>query len=207
MTTENAGIRDEEAGWPVIERVSRFQGGVISVRTDSVRMADGTIAKRDVVEHPGSVGVIALDEADRVLLIRQYRHPPGRMLWEPPAGIRDHDDEPLLETAHRELYEEAGYRAREWHTLIDAFTSPGMSDERMRVFLARDLTPVPEEERFVGQHEEACLPQTWVPLDAAVSKILAGEIHNPTAVMGILAAYAARTRSFRDIRTSHVSEG
>ena len=113
---------------------------LISVRSDKVRMPDKNYAERTVVSHPGAVAVVALDEANQVLMIRQYRHPVGYQLWEIPAGLRDIDGEPLLATAQRELREETGYQAREWHVLIDNFTSPGFSTERVRIFLARGLS-------------------------------------------------------------------
>lgn len=194
-------IKDSRERWEVVGSRELFRGRVIGVRVDRVTMPNGSgteVAEREVVSHPGAVGVLALDDADRVLLIRQYRHPVGYLLWEAPAGLRDVAGEPLHETARRELQEEAGYRADTWHVLVDDFTSPGMSDERMRIFLARDLTEAPSD--FTAIHEEADMPVVWVPLDEAVGKVLAGDIHNPTAAMGILAAYAARARGFGDLR-------
>lgn len=200
-------VRDVPEHWEVTRSTRRFEGRVVSVRTDSVRMPDGGTADRDIVEHPGSVAILALDEADRVLLLRQYRHPAGYLLWEAPAGLRDVDGESLRQTAERELYEETGYRAREWHTLLDAFTSPGMCDERIRIYLARGLSAVAEADRFVGVHEETDMPLAWVPLEEAVSRVLEGKIHNPTAVMGILAACAARSSGFGRLRPADAPEG
>src|SRR5215469_4135540 len=105
------------------------------MRTDDVRMPDGDIAVREVIEHPGAVAVVALDERERVLMIRQYRHPAGATFWEVPAGLRDVEGEPLVHAAQRELLEEAGCRAGDWRVLTDTFTSPGISNERLRVFL------------------------------------------------------------------------
>jgi ADP-ribose pyrophosphatase len=177
---------------------------VIAVRTDAVVFPDGSTAARDVVEHPGAVGVIALDGHDRVLLIQQYRHPVGRLMWEPPAGILDEPGEPPLETAARELFEEAGVRAGRWDVLLDAFTSPGMTDEAIRIYLARDLSAVPEDERHVGEHEEADMPTAWVPLDQAVEAVLAGRLHNPFAVMGLLATKYARDHGWSGLRPADV---
>ncbi|MGI8336152.1 NUDIX domain-containing protein [Actinomadura scrupuli] len=209
--TASTDVRDVPERWEVVESIDRFAGHVVKVRTDVVRMPDGDgtgIARRDMIAHPGSVGVLALDEDCRVLLLRQYRHPAGHLLWEAPAGLRDVAGEPLRETAARELIEEAGYRATEWHTLVDLFTSPGMSDERVRIFLARGLTEVPVAEiGFERVHEEADMPIVWVPLDEAVAKVLAGDIHNSLAVTGILAAYAARATDFRDLRAADAPEG
>lgn len=194
------GLADAPAGYRVAESTTRFAGKVIAVRTDSVEMPGGSCVERDVVMHPGAVGVIALDEAGRVLVVQQYRHAPGRLLWEPPAGLLDVDGEPAHEAAARELHEEAGYRAGNWRVLVDTFTSPGMSDEAMRIYLARDLTPVDDDERFAGEAEEADMPVAWLPLDEAVAKILAGELHNPTTVAGVLAAAAARADGYTRLR-------
>lgn len=195
-------VRDLPERWERVDSVERFAGRVVRVRSDRLRMPNGDrmeIVTRDVVAHPGSVGILALDDDDRVLLIRQYRHAVGHLLWEAPAGLRDVDGEPVWRTAARELAEEAGFRAERWHTLIDFFTSPGMSDERKRIFLARGLTEVTDDD-FQRIHEEADMPLAWVPLDDAVGKVLGGEIHDPTAATGILAAHAARARGFRDLR-------
>jgi 8-oxo-dGDP phosphatase len=186
-------IRDVAARWPVISSAELGRGDIIRIRTDMVRMPDGDIVGREVVEHPGAVAVLALDEAGRVLLIRQYRHPVGALLWEIPAGLRDVAGEPPLVTAERELLEETGYRAADWRVLVDYFSSPGISSERLRIFLARGLTRVPDADRgYVPEHEEAHLVVAWVPLDEAVARFLAGDLHNGVAAVGILAAYAAR---------------
>ncbi len=193
-------VSDEPASYRVSGRAERFTGRVIAVRTDSVEMPAGHLVERDVVVHPGAVGVIALDEQDRVLLVQQYRHAPGRLLWEPPAGLLDAPGEPPQATAARELYEEAGYRATEWDVLVDFFTSPGMSDEAMRVYLARGLTAVADGQRFAGEDEEADMPAVWLPLETAVAKVLSGQLHNPTTVAGVLAVAAARASGYATLR-------
>src|SRR5262249_6373153 len=152
-------------------------------------------AERIVATHPGAVAVVALDDDDQVLMIRQYRHPAARLLWEIPAGLRDVDGEPLLTTARRELAEETGYEAREWRVLTDFFTSPGFSTERIRVFLARGLEAAPDS-GFEREHEEKFLEFGWVPLADAVRLSLAGKLHNGTTVAGLLAAHAARADGF-----------
>ncbi|MEU8267187.1 NUDIX hydrolase [Sphaerisporangium sp. NPDC049002] len=200
-------VHDVPASWEVLDSKERFEAYVISVRTDTVRMPRDEVADRDYVVHPGSVAVVALDEEDRVLLLRQYRHPVRRMLWELPAGIRDVPGEPLVDCAARELAEEAGYRAATWHTLLDIYTSPGMADERIRVFLARDLSEIPEEENgFVRRHEEVDMPVVWIPLAEGVNRALAGMIHNSPAVAGILAAYAALSDGFAALRPADAEE-
>ncbi len=200
-------IADVPERWPVVSSAERMRGKIIAVRTDEVRMPDGGIAERDVVEHPGAVAVLPLDESDRVLMIRQYRHPVGRLLWEIPAGLRDVEGEPPPRTAERELLEEAGYRASDWRVLVDHFSSPGMSSERLRIYLARGLTHVPEAERgFVREHEEAHLLLAWVPLEEAVARVLAGDLHNGIAAVGILAGYAARMDGFATLRAADAPE-
>jgi 8-oxo-dGDP phosphatase len=173
----------------------------VTVREDMVRLPDGEVVGRELVEHPGAVAVVALDELDRVLMIRQYRHPVAATLWEIPAGLRDVDGEPLVETARRELAEEAGYQASDWRVLADFLSSPGISTERLRVFLARDLTVVPADQReYVRHHEEAYLTVAWVSLDEIVRRILSGDLHNGVAMVGVLSAYAARADDFRTLR-------
>jgi ADP-ribose pyrophosphatase len=187
-------LRDVDEQWPVVGEPWRARGALVTLRTDQVQMPDGQVAKRDVVEHPGAVAIVALDDDDWVLLIRQYRHPTGHLLWEIPAGIRDVAGEDPLHTAQRELLEEAGYRARDWRVLADIFSAPGITTERLYIFLARGLTAVPESERggYVAKHEEAHLLVRWLPLRQAVNLFLAGDLHNGVTAVGILSAYAAR---------------
>jgi len=200
-------IADTVEEWPVVSSAERYRGKIINVRSDTIRSPDGNTAEREVVEHTGAVGVLALDESRRVLMIRQYRHPVGRLLWELPAGLRDVAGEPVLQTARRELLEETGYRAARWNVLVDYFSSPGIITERLRVFLARGLELVPEAERdFVPQNEEAHLLVDWVPLEEAVSLVLAGELHNSVAVVGILAAHTAGADGFGSLRAADAPE-
>jgi ADP-ribose pyrophosphatase len=183
----------------VLSSEQRFAGRVWSVRSDTVDLGDGQTVVRDVVDHPGAVGILALDDADRVLLLRQYRHPVGAMLWEPPAGLLDVDGEDPLEAARRELYEEAHLQARDWRVLVDYANSPGGTTEVFRCYLARGLAAA-DGDRHEGTGEERDMPYVWVPLDDAVGMVLEGRLHNPTAVTGILAAHAARTRGFDALR-------
>ncbi len=186
--------------YPVLSSTSVFRGRVLGLRTDEVRMSDGAVAVREVVEHPGAVGIVALDDADRVVLVNQYRHPVGRYLDELPAGLLDVAHEAPLAAAHRELYEEAALTAREWHVLVDLFTSPGMSDEAIRIYLARDLRPVPDADRFVAEHEELTLTVHRVPLDEAVQRVFAGTLVNASAVAGVVATWAARRQNWSSLR-------
>jgi ADP-ribose pyrophosphatase len=200
-------IADQVEHWPVVERKELVRSILVAVRTDTVRTPDNDLAERDVVLHPGAVAVLALDATGRILMIRQYRHPVGRLLWEIPAGLRDVAGEDPWATAQRELVEEAGYRARDWKILADYYSSPGFTDERLRVFLARDTEPVPEAERhFVPRDEEAHLLHAWVPLDEAVRKVFAGELHNGPAALAIMAGYAARSEGFDRLRPADAPE-
>lgn len=188
-----ADLSDEAHAWPVLGSSVLAAGRIATLRQDAVQLPDGRAVQREVVEHPGAVAIVALDSRDRVLMIRQYRHPARAMLWELPAGLRDVDGEPLLATAQRELLEEAGCRAGVWRVLSDYLSSPGISTERLRVYLARELTMVPAGQReYVRHDEEAYLTVAWVPLADAVRRVLSGDLHNGVAIVGILSAYAAQ---------------
>jgi ADP-ribose pyrophosphatase len=184
--------------WPVVSSEDQLRNWLITVRTDKVQMPDNHYAERTVVTHVGAVGILALDERDRVLMIRQYRHPVARQLWEIPAGLRDVTGEELADTARRELLEETGYAAREWHTLVDSYASPGITTERIRIFLARGLEPAETDYERVG--EEKYLRTEWVPLAEAAHLVLAGKLHNSATITGILAGYIASSEGFSALR-------
>jgi ADP-ribose pyrophosphatase len=183
--------------YQVLESARVFEGGVIAVRRDELSMPGDTTAARDVVEHPGSVAVVALDDVGAVVLVRQYRHPIGRELDELPAGILDKQGEPAAETAKRELAEEAGLGADTWHVLVDLLTTPGMSDEASRIFLARGLHEV---DRDIQEHEEAEMTSFRVPLSELVDGILSGRYENSLLVAGVLAADHAVRNDFVGLR-------
>ncbi|NKY60984.1 NUDIX domain-containing protein [Nocardia flavorosea] len=165
-----------------------YNGAIVALRLDQVEMPGGRIVEREVVEHHGAVAVVAVDDDEQVVLIRQYRHPLGERLLELPAGLIDIAGEDPLAAAQRELAEETGLAAREWSVLVDVALSPGFTDEALRVYLARGLS---ETDRPAPEHEEADLELVRMPLDAAVRAALAGEIVNATAVAGLLALSAA----------------
>ena len=201
-------LDDAPGSWPVASSAELGTGRIVRLRQDEVELPDGQHVHREVIEHPGAVAVVAVDQTDRVLLIRQYRHPAAATLWELPAGLRDVAGEPLLDTARRELREEAGYQANEWHLLADFLSSPGISTERIRVFLARDLSVVPEgDDEYVREHEEAYLTAAWVPLTEVVSRIQEGHLHNGVTILGILSAYVARGAGFHGLRPADEPEG
>ncbi|HEY5335779.1 MAG TPA: NUDIX hydrolase [Mycobacteriales bacterium] len=169
----------------VLSSVEQFHGHVITVRTDEVRLSSGAVVHRDVVVHPGAVGIVALDDRGRVALLEQWRQPVGQRLWELPAGLLDVPGERAQIAAARELVEEAGLVAEEWHTLVDTLSSPGMTDEATRIFLARGLRTV---DRPPAEAEEADLVLRWVPLQHAVDEVLDGTLRNAMACVGVLAA-------------------
>lgn len=166
-----------------------YSGAIVALRVDTVAMPGGRSAKREVVEHHGAVVILALDDEDRVVLIRQYRHPLGMRIWELPAGLLDMAGEAPEVGAARELAEEAGLAARRWAVLVDIAASPGFTDETLRVYLAEELSEVA---RPAPQDEEADIEIRRVPLAEAVQMVLGGEIINGAAVSGILALAAIR---------------
>ena len=193
-------IADEPAELTVRSSELAYHGMVWDVRRDEVDLGDGQTVTREVVVHTGAVGVLVLDEQDRVLLLRQYRHPVRSYLWEPPAGLLDVDGEDPLIAARRELAEEADLTADEWHVLVDYFNSPGGTTEAFRCYLARGVHEVPEPDRHDREHEERAMVPVWVDLDEARDLVLAGRLHNPTTVTGVLAAVVARESGWATLR-------
>ncbi|GAB2947566.1 NUDIX domain-containing protein [Streptomyces sp. NPDC059173] len=185
------GIQDTPEEWQVTATVTPFTGKKTSVRTDQVVMPDGSVHGRDYQVHPGSVAVLAIDDEDRVIVLRQYRHPVRHRLWEIPAGLLDIPGENPLHAAQRELYEEAHVKAEDWRVLTDVYTTPGGCDEAVRIFLARDLSEA-EGERYAVAEEEADMEQARVPLDELVRSVIAGDLHNNCLVVGVLALTAVR---------------
>lgn len=190
MTANTPPLVDTAEEWEVRATATPFVGNKTSVRTDDVVMPDGTVARRDYQVHPGSVAVVALDDQDRVLLLKQYRHPVNMKLWEVPAGLLDIPGENPLHAAQRELYEEVHVKAEDWRVLTDVYTTPGGCSEAVRIFLARDLSEA-EGDRFEVEDEEADMEFARVPLAELVRGVLAGELHNNCLVVGVLSLAAA----------------
>lgn len=181
-----------------------YEGRIWDVVSDDFQLSeDSAVLTRDFIDHPGAVAVLPMNDAGQILLLRQYRHPVGMDLWEIPAGLLDIEGEDFVVGAARELAEEADIAAGTWHVLADFFNSPGSSSEAIRIYLARDLTDIPHHERHERTDEEAEIEFHWIDLDDAVAAVLAGHLHNPSAVVGILAAAAARSNGFRDLRPAH----
>jgi ADP-ribose pyrophosphatase len=169
-----------------------YEGRVITLVKDTVAMPGGGDSVREVVRHPGAVAVVALDGEGNVVLLRQYRHPVNGYLWELPAGLRDADGEPPLETAKRELAEEVQLAAERWSLLTTSYSTPGFCDELILVYLAEGLSDVARPEGFTVEHEELDMEVRRVPLAEAVQRVFDGDIRNAAAVIGLLAAAQAR---------------
>ncbi len=165
-----------------LERKTIFEGKVVRLYLDRVRLPDGKEAEREVVLHRGAVGMVALDHEGGVFLVRQYRHATGEHLVEIPAGKLDADEDPM-ECARRELMEEIGCAARSWHRLASFYTSPGFSDEVLHLYLARGLVQgdaSPDEDEF--------LEVMRVSLHEALSMVARGEIKDSKTVAGLALA-------------------
>lgn len=187
-----AELADVAVTWPVVGHSVLGRGAVSDFVDDRVRTPLGQTMTRQYLLHPGAVGVIAWDDADRIAVVRQYRHPVGFRLTEPPAGLLDHDHEDYLVAAQRELAEEVGLRAGRWNVLVDLFTTPGANQESLRIYLARDLAATAAPDGFVADHEEAEMDVCWARRADLVDAVLAGRVQNPTMVAGVLALEAAR---------------
>ncbi len=197
---DDLGLRDSSAPRPVLDSQVVHDGMIWDVVRDVVDLGGSGTVTREYVRHPGAVAVIALNDDDDVLLLRQYRHAVRAELWEPPAGLLDVPGEDPLAAARRELAEEADLVAGSWWLLAEYLSTPGASDEALRIYLARDLSPVPDGDRHDRQAEERDIVADWLPLDDALTAVLAGRIRNPSTVVGVLAAHAARSRGWRDLR-------
>ncbi len=169
-----------------------FDGAVWDVRRERFAFGDGELV-REFVAHTGAVAVLAIDDDDRMLAIRQYRHPIRERNWELPAGLLDVEGEDPLEASKRELAEEADLVAADWEPLIQLHTTPGGSDEIIHVFRATGLTAAPEV--FARDGEEADIVTRWVAVEEAVNAVLAGRARNGIFMAAVLAEHARRTRA------------
>lgn len=188
-------LADESFAVTVVDSTEQFHGHVWDVRRDRFEYGSDEIS-REYVDHTGAVAILALDENDRAMLIRQYRHPIGMRDWEIPAGLLDIKGEDPLVAAQRELAEEADLEASEWSVLVDFFTSPGGSTETIRVYLARVLSATPPFERT---EEEASLETRWASLDEIVDALLQRRIGNSILGIAALAAQASKARGWASL--------
>jgi 8-oxo-dGDP phosphatase len=184
--------------YEVVGSETKYDGKLLKLRVDDVRMVDGTVAQREIVTHPGAVAIVALDEDGKIVLVNQYRPAVRAQLDELPAGLLDVDGESALDAAKRELAEEAQLRAADWNVLVDIHSSPGASTEAVRVFLARELSA--SEDEYQADHEEMTMTVSREPLPDAVRRALTGGITSAPSVAGILAAVHGRATGWRDLR-------
>jgi 8-oxo-dGDP phosphatase len=188
-------LADEPADRPVLASRTVFAGKVWDVRSEDVDLGPAGVVTREYIAHNGAVAVAAVDDQERVLLVRQYRHPVRHLMWELPAGLRDVADEAPEVTAARELWEETHHRAGRLDLLLDTFLSPGSSSERMIMYLARDVT-LAEGAPHDADGEELGMETAWVPLDDLLEGVLARRFHNPSLSLGALALSALRDRGW-----------
>jgi 8-oxo-dGTP pyrophosphatase MutT (NUDIX family) len=200
MVLGRAELLDVALSWPVVESTVLAHGAITDFVQDEVRTPDGGTVKREYVRHPGAVAVIALDDQERVALVRQYRHPVRHRLVEPPAGLLDVEGEDYLVGVQRELAEEVDLAAGQWHVLVDLFSTPGILGESLRIYLARDLSTASAPEDFVREGEEADMDVVWASLTDLVDAVLAGQLHSPSLVSGVLAAEVSRQRGWTSLR-------
>jgi ADP-ribose pyrophosphatase len=159
-----------------------YRGRVIDLWVERITLPNEKQMSLELVHHPGGAAIVALDDQSNVCLLRQYRHAAGGYIYELPAGKID-DSEPPIDTAQRELREEAGMQAADWQTLGRMYSSPGFCDEIIHLYLARDLTPVPVE------HEEhEIIEVEWVAFDEAMERAASGDINDAKSVTALFRA-------------------
>ena len=199
-----------ESGRELVSSERVWSGPIFAVDADHVRLGPGQEpVARQVGVHHDAVAVVALragedssqgDGAPEILMVRQYRHPVRASLWEIPAGLLDVPGEQPAVAAARELAEETDYTAATWNTLAEFYASPGFTTEGARIFLAQDLSLLPEDRRIPREAEEAEFVPTWVRLDEAIDAVMDGRLHNPSTVLGVLATAQARARGWAELR-------
>ncbi len=187
--------------WPVVSSHDLHRDDwVVALREDVItRPGHPEHFSRISLEHPGAVIVLAVDDDERVMCLRQYRHTSGHLFVELPAGLRDAGDEPPVETAKRELREEVELEASEWRLLLSTFASAGITDEVHEIFLARGLVPAPRGD-FEMQHEEAEMEHFWVPMAELLEAVLEGRVRQGPLVQAVLAYAVLRQRGTLDAR-------
>lgn len=190
------GLSDDPVTVEVIASETVYRGNVWNIDKDTF-LLNGDSITREYMAHTGAVAILALDERDRVLLIKQYRHPIRSRDWELPAGLLDIRGESPLHAAQRELAEEADLQAENWALLSEFATSPGGSNEVIRVFLARGVSAT--ETPFPRTEEEAGIEVRWAPLDDIIDAVLARELQNSILIIAALSAHAARARGWQTL--------
>lgn len=191
------GLFDLPEAISVQHRATLFDGRVWGVEEQQFDF-NGSVIRREVIDHPGAVAVMALDEEDRFIAIRQYRHPVRLRDWEIPAGLLDVDEEHPHGAAQRELAEEVDLVAGSWQVLCDFTTSPGGSNEIVRIYVARDLATT--DQPFARDAEEADMEQRWISLDEAYHAVINGQVSNSIFIIAVLQAHAARELHWTTLR-------
>lgn len=199
-TADSASLRE------ITSRESKYRGYVVDVAVEKFLLTPtGPELTRDCVGMPGAVVIAALNDRDEILLVNQYRHPVRMNLWEVPGGLLDNAGEDPLRAARRELAEEADLVAERWDTLVDYYSSPGITDEAGRIYLARQLSEVPAGERHQRRGEESEMIYRWVPLHYALELVLGGKVHNALTNQAIMACYIASQQGFAGLRNASES--
>jgi len=194
---DKAELFDQPWCAPITSSERVYDGAVWNIRRETFDYGDGEL-RRDFMDHTGAVAVVAIDELDRILVLRQYRHAVRLREWELPAGLLDVHGEPALTCAKRELAEEADLVANDWQVLVDYCTTPGGSNEIIRVYLARGLNATDVPHARTG--EEADMEVRWVSLDEAHEAVLSGRVTNSIIVVAVLAAVAKRAAGWQHLR-------
>ncbi len=183
-------VADRPETWPVRRSEVAWRGRApFWLREDELAAPDRPDHpfSRLVVVHPGAVVVLAVDDAERALVLQQYRHAAGTRFVELPAGLLDVEGEDPLVAARRELLEEGALVAGEWTHLLSAYSSPGLTQERVETFLARRLTAVPDRGGFSLEHEEADMSLAWVPMAELLDGVLAGRLTDAPLALAVMA--------------------
>lgn len=191
MADEYRFLEDSVVDTPIVATERVFTGAVFTLDRETFDY-NGTELTREYVGHPGAVAVVAVDEDERIAVIKQYRHPVRRQMWEIPAGLRDVVGEDPLEAAKRELAEEVDLTADNWQPLVSFNNSPGGSSELLHVFLATGLHTT--ETAFERVAEESDMEIGWAHVDVVLDAILARRVGNPSLIIGVLAYAATRGR-------------
>lgn len=188
------GIADLDVDrWPVRRTVRPYSTSYLTLDVDTIEAPDGTTHDRAIATPNDAIGVLAIDADDRVLLVQQYRHSVGRKLLEVPAGVMDVAGETPLETAQRELAEEADLTAQTWDVLTEAVVTPGYSTEGWTLFRATGLAAIADAERTVRHAEEADMQAWWVEFDEAIAAVRDGRISDVQTSLALLHEAARRS--------------
>ena len=159
------------------------RGRVFDFTKENVTLTNGVTVDMEVIRHPGAAAIVPLTAAGEVIMLKQYRHAVGGELWEIPAGTMDPEDGAPLDCARRELIEETGFSAAAWDTLGELTPVPGYSDERIHIFLARDLSPAAQ-----NLDMDEILAVHTLPLEEVRRMVFDGRITDAKTIVGIFMA-------------------